>query len=183
MEFFCYHRDRLGSVKMRNDLLEAHWSYMDGYATEMIARGPTFADDGETPTGSVHIVDLPDPAAARAFAFDEPNYQAGVYRDVLLRRWHNVLGRTMWDFPGGRTDGNRYLVLGLGSGQAADLAVPPDRDELIAYGPLLSDDGATWLGTAVLVRAPDPDTARAVLIPDRYAAIEVHDWQFGGRPS
>jgi uncharacterized protein len=89
----------------------------------------------------------------------------------------------MWDFPGGRTGGNRYLVLGLSSGSAADLVVPPDRDELIAYGPLLSDDDATWLGTAVLVRAPDPDTARAILIPDRYADIEVHDWRFGGRPS
>ena len=57
------------------------------------------------------------------------------------------------------------------------------RDELIAYGPLLSDDGATWLGTAALLRAPDPDTARAILTPDRYADIEVHNWQFGGRPS
>jgi hypothetical protein len=61
--------------------------------------------------------------------------------------------------------------------------VPPDRDELIAYGPLLSDDGTTWLGTAVLLRAPDPDTARTLLNPDRYADIEVHNWQFGGRPS
>src|SRR6516225_2343170 len=148
----------------------------------MIARGPTLADHGATPTGSVHIVDLPDPAAARAFAFDEPNYQAGVYRDVLLRRWRNALGRTMWDFPGGRTGGNRYLVLGLGSGPAADLAVPADRDEWIAYGPLLSDDGEAWLGTAVLVRALDTDTARAVLTPDRYADIEVHNWRFGGRP-
>ncbi|CAM5338861.1 hypothetical protein SGRIM128S_07019 [Streptomyces griseomycini] len=116
MEFFCYHRDRPGSLALREELLEEHWSYMDRYAKELIARGPTFADDGETPTGSVHIVDLPDPAAARAFAFDEPNYQAGAYRDVLLRRWRNVLGRTMWDFPGGRTGGNRYLVLGLGGG-------------------------------------------------------------------
>jgi hypothetical protein len=72
-------------------------------------------------------------------------------------------------------------VLGLSSGQAMDTAVPPDRDELIAYGSLLSDDGATWLGTAALVRAPDPDTACAVLTSDRYAAIEVHNWQFGGR--
>jgi uncharacterized protein YciI len=88
--------------------------------------------------GSVHIVDLPDPAAARAFAFDEPNYQAGVYRDVLLRRWRNTLGRNMWDFPGGHTGGNRYLVLGLGTGPAADLAVPTNRDELIAYGPLVA---------------------------------------------
>ena len=183
MEFFCYQRDRPGSVGLRDELLERHWSYMDRYATQMIARGPTFADDGETPTGSVHIVDLPDAAAARAFAFDEPNYQAGAYRDVLLRRWRNMLGRTMWDFPGGRTGGNRYLVLGLGSGQPADLALPPVRDELIAYGPLLADDGATWLGTAVLVRAPDPDTARVVVTPDRYADIEVHDWEFGGRRS
>ncbi|MCX4404988.1 MULTISPECIES: YciI family protein [unclassified Streptomyces] len=183
MEFFCYHRDRPGSATLRNKLLEEHWSYMDRYAKEMIARGPTFTSDGETPSGSVHIIDLPDPAAARAFAFDEPNYQAGAYRDVLLRRWRNMLGRTMWDFPGGRTGGNRYLVLGLGAGQAVDLIVPPDRDGLIAYGPLLSDDGATWLGTAVLLRAPNPDTARAVLTPEAYADIEVHDWEFGGRPS
>lgn len=102
MEFFCYHRDRPGSTALRDELLEAHWSYMDRYAAGMIARGPTLAGDGETPTGSVHVVDLPDSAVARAFAFDEPNYQAGVYRDVLLRRWRNVLGRTMWDFRAGR---------------------------------------------------------------------------------
>jgi uncharacterized protein len=183
VEFFCYHRDRPGSMVLRAELLEEHWSYMDRYANEMIARGPTLAGDGDTSSGSVHIVDLPDPATARAFAFDEPNYQAGVYRDVLLRRWRNTLGRTMWDFPGGRAGCNRYLVLGLGAGQAADLAVPPGPDELIAYGPLLSDDGATWLGTAMLVGAPDPDKARAILTPDRYADIEVHHWQFGGRPS
>ena len=104
-----------------------------------------------------------------------------MYRDVLLRRWRNTLGRTMWDFPGGRTGGNRYLVIGFGSGQAADLAGPPSPGETIAYGPLLSDAGSTWLGTAVLVRAPDEDAARAVLAPGRYADIEVHNWEFGGR--
>ncbi|NEB02551.1 YciI family protein [Streptomyces sp. SID13726] len=181
MEFFCYHRDRPGSLPLREELGEAHWSYMDGYEAELIARGPTFGADGETPTGSVHIVELPDPAAARAFAFDEPNYQAGAYRDVLLRRWRDLLGRTMWDFPGGRTGGDRYLVLGLGPAHPAELAVPSDRDDLIAFGPLLSDDGDTWLGTAALVRAPGPERARAVLDPVRYAAVEVHDWEFGGR--
>jgi uncharacterized protein len=179
MEFFCYHRDRPGSMTLRDELLERHWSYMDRYKAELIARGPTL--NGDTPTGSVHIVDLPDSAAARAFAFDEPNYQAGVYRDVLLRRWRNLLGRTMWDFPGGRAGGNRYLVFGLGAGQPADLIVPPGRDELIAYGPLLSDDGTSWLGTATLLRAPGPDKARAILTPGGYADVEVHSWQFGGR--
>jgi len=181
MEFFCYHRDRSGSVALRERLLEEHLSYMDGFATQMIARGPTLSSDRDTPTGSLHILDLPDPAAARAFAFEEPGYQAGVYRDVLLRLWRNTLGRTMWEFPGGREGGSRYLVIGLGTGDGADLALPAERDELIAYGPLLSDDGATWLGTAALVRAPDPDSARTVLTRDAYAEVEVHNWQFGGR--
>ncbi len=181
MEFFCYHRDRPGSMTLREELAEQHWSYMDQYAEQMIARGPTMT--GETLTGSVHILDLPDPAAARAFAFNEPNYQAGVYRDVLLRRWRNLLGRTMWDFPGGRDGGSRYLVLGLGAGPVADEAVPANTDELIAFGPLLSDDGGAWLGTAALVGAPDPDTARATLTAGCYASIEVHSWRFGGRPS
>jgi uncharacterized protein YciI len=178
MEFFCYHRDRPDSGALREELIEAHWSYMDKFEAELIARGPTFV--GDVPTGSVHIVDLPDVAAARAFAFDEPNYQAGAYRDVLLRRWRNTLGRTMWDFPGGRTGGDRWAVIGLGAGPAADLELP-DTDGLIGYGPLLSDDGETWLGTAALIQAPDPDTARAILTPERYADIEVHAWTFGGR--
>ncbi|TDC66973.1 hypothetical protein E1200_15910 [Actinomadura sp. GC306] len=181
MDFFCYHRDRPGSADLRRAMLEEHWSYMDRYAERMTARGPTFGPGGDTLTGSVHIVDLPDPAAARAFAFDEPCYQAGAYRDVLLRRWRNALGRTMWDFPGGPADGDRFLVLGLGAGGPADLDVPAGRDELIAYGPLLSDDGAAWLGTAALLRAPGPDAARAVLTAGAYAAIEVHAWTFGGR--
>ncbi|MEW2625356.1 YciI family protein [Streptomyces sp. NPDC048106] len=182
MEFLCHHRDRSGSLPLRMELLEEHWAYMDRFDKEMIARGPTLAEDGSAPTGSVHILDLPDAATARAFAFEEPGWQAGVYRDVLLRRWRNLLGRTMWDFPGGRTGGNRYLVLGLGAGEAADLTVPAGRgDDLIAYGPLLSDDATAWLGTAALLRAPDPAAARALLTRDRYADVEVHPWQFGGR--
>ncbi|MFJ7214317.1 YciI family protein [Amycolatopsis sp. NPDC098790] len=136
MEFFCYHRDRPGSAALRRELLEEHWYYMDRFPG-MIARGPTF--QGARPTGSVHVLDLPDPAAARAFAFSEPGYQAGVYRDVLLRRWRNELGRTMWEFPGGRDGGDRWLVLGFGSGGPVGVTGP--RDELVACGPLLSDDG------------------------------------------
>jgi hypothetical protein len=51
------------------------------------------------------------------------------------------------------------------------------------HGPLLSDDGTAWLGTAVLLEAPDAEAARGVLAPDRYDAVEVHRWRFGGRPS
>ncbi len=182
MEFFCYHRDRAGSTPLREQMVEQHWSYMDEYAATMIARGPTFTSDG-TLTGSVHILDLPDAAAARAFVFAEPGYQAGAYRDVMLRRWRNSLGRTMWDFPGGSADHRRYLVLGFTLEQAAQAAEPTPRDDLIACGPLLSDDGSMVLGAAVLLEAPNDAGARAVLDPARYVGIEVHQWDFGGRPT
>jgi uncharacterized protein YciI len=182
VEFLCYHRDRVGSGPLRDALLELHWSYMDRYAQQMIARGPTLTPDGEHATGSIHALRLPDPAAARAFALEEPYYRAGVFRDVLLRRWHNLLGRTMWDFPGGRTGGTRYLVLALGPQTDEPVTLPHDTSEVIAYGPLLTDDDAGTLGTAALVRATGAEAARAVLEPKAYAEVEVHRWQFGGRP-
>ncbi len=40
MDFFCYHRDRPGSMALRERLAEEHWSYMDRYAATMVARGP-----------------------------------------------------------------------------------------------------------------------------------------------
>ena len=181
MEFLCYHRDRAGSMPLRTELAEQHWAYMDQFSDVMIARGPTFTADG-TLTGSLHVLDLPDPEAARTFAFEEPGYQVGAYRDVLLRRWHNVLGRTMWDFRGDRPD-DRYLVLGFCLEDPSDTDPAPWSDDLIASGPLLSDDGTRVLGAAVLLEADDADRARAALPADRFVGIEVHHWRFGGRPT
>jgi hypothetical protein len=60
---------------------------------------------------------------------------------------------------------------------------PPLGDELTASGALLSDDGRVVLGAAVLLEAPNADLARDVLAPDRYVEVEVHQWEFGGRPA
>jgi uncharacterized protein len=46
----------------------------------------------------------------------------------------------------------------------------------------LSDDGRVVLGAAVLLEAPHADGAREVLAADPYVGVEVHEWQFGGRP-
>jgi uncharacterized protein YciI len=128
MEFFCYQRDRPGSTPLRRQLVEQHWSYMDRFAATMTARGRTFSSDGDL-TGSVHILDLADPAAARAFAFEEPGYQAGAYRDELLRRWRSSLGRATRHVSAGRADGSTVV------GAAVLLQAPPAeaaRDVLAA---------------------------------------------------
>jgi uncharacterized protein len=200
MEFFIYCRDKPGTGRLRDELAEAHQSFMDGYAGAMIARGPTLTPDRETATGSMHMVDLPDAEAARVFAFEEPNYQAGVYREVLVRRWRNALGRTMWDFDGDPARNRRFLVIGHGRpgvGATRDLLLDAHRryldhgyrDRFIARGPLLSDDGTEWVGSAMLVELPDRAAVDAMLAGEPftraglYADVEVHDWQFGGRDS
>jgi uncharacterized protein YciI len=193
MEYFIYCRDKPGTGRLRDELAEAHQVFMDGYADAMIARGPTLTPDRETATGSMHMVDLPDAEAARVFAFEEPNYRAGVYREVLVRRWRNALGRTMWDFDGDPVGNRRFLVIGHGRpGVSAtrDLLLDAHRfhDRFIARGPLLSDDGTGWAGSAMLVELRDRAAVDAMLAGEPfaraglYADVEVHDWQFGGRP-
>jgi uncharacterized protein len=199
IEFFVYCRDRPGSATLRDEFLEAHWSFMDAYADTMIARGPTLAADRETATGSMHIVDLPDAEAARVFVFEEPNYRAGVYEDALVRRWRNALGRTMWDFEGDPMANPRFLIIGHGAPRVSEItrALSDERrrsfldrgyaDRFIARGPLLSDDGTRWAGTAMLVELRDRSEVDEMLADDPYvraglyADVEVHDWEFGGR--
>ncbi|GAA2082137.1 YciI family protein [Actinomadura alba] len=199
MEYFVYCRDRPDSGELRSELAEAHWTFMDRYAEAMIARGPTLTPDGAAATGSMHIVDLPDVQAAQAFAFDEPNYKAGVYDEVLVRRWSNTLGRTMWQYSGSTAGYHRFLI--MAHGRPGVLAISDAlsqahrhyldegyHERLIACGPLLSDDGAEWRGTAILAELPDRSSAEALIAQEPYAraglyeSVEVHDWRFGGRP-
>jgi uncharacterized protein len=170
MEFFVYGRDRPDVGTLRMELTEAHWAYMDGYEGRLIARGPTLTADRESATGSVHVVDVADPAAARRFAHEDPYYRAGVFADVLVRRWHNDVGRTMWQFERELGDEQRFLVLGDGDG------TDPADPGVIVAGPLLSDDGTRRLGSMALVQRPSLD---AVL--RAYPGAEVHNWEFGGR--
>jgi uncharacterized protein len=199
MEYFFYCRDKPGTELLLEQFADAHWSFMDGYANALIARGPTLTSDRETHTGSMHIVDLADDEAARAFAFNEPYYAAGVYSEVLIHRWRNELGRTMWDFQSVGDD-PRFLIIGHGkegASAAADALLGEHRryfadrgfvHGLIARGPLLSEDGSGWAGVAILVELPDRDIVDMMLLDDPYAlaglygTVEIHDWQFGGRP-
>ncbi|WP_228266215.1 YciI family protein [Microlunatus elymi] len=174
------HRDRVGAAPLRAEIVEDHWSYMDRFERELIARGPML-DDDETPIGSIHLVDLPDEAAAWAFACGDPNYRRGVCNDVTVRPWRNLLGRTMWQFPGGQRGARRYAVVGLAPSTGRSCRTPADTCDLIAYGPLLTDDGTEELGVVALLRADTADAARDVLLPQTYADVNVCRWEFGGR--
>jgi uncharacterized protein YciI len=52
----------------------------------------------------------------------------------------------------------------------------------------LSEDGAGWVGSALLVQLGDRAAVEAMLAgapyvqAGLYTGVEVHDWQFGARP-
>jgi uncharacterized protein len=194
--FYC--RGKPGAGTLAEEHTEAHWSFMDQYAATMIARGPTLSDDGTEWTGSLHIVDLPDAAAAQVFAFDEPYYRAGVFGEVFMRRWRNELGRTMWEFQGDPDRHQRFLIIGHGKPDASEQRgslplrqrfLQDHRSQVIVSGLLLSDDDATWVGDIMLAEAPDRAAVEALVESDPFAqaglyqSVEIHRWRFGGRPT
>ena len=143
VEYFFYCRDRPGTAALRDELIEAHRSFMDRYADAMI-------------------------------------------------------GGTMWDFEGGSGPqralphhrprrGRRGSRRPLDDDQRR--FVTERRRHFIACGPLLSDDGTNWVGSAMLVELRDRAAVEAMLAEAPYlragvyAGVEIHHWEFGGRRS
>jgi hypothetical protein len=197
LDFFVYSRDAPGTEALRddNDLLDEHWSYMDRFAASMIARGPTFGTDRETVTGSLHVVGLPSVDAVHEFVAREPNSRAGVYAEHSVWRFENLLGRTMWEFPGA-SDEPKFVIIARSHGGSETAArcqpVPLEslstelREHLIVYGGLGTLDDAALVGVAVAVQARDRQAAETLLEQGRagltaFPGIEIHDWEFGGR--
>ncbi len=197
MDFFVYSRDAPGTEALRDDgeLLEEHWSYMDRFAGTMSARGPTFRADRETVTGSLHIVGLPSVDAAHEFVAQEPNNRAGVYAEHSIWRFENLLGRTMWEFPGA-ADNPKFLIIAHSHGTPITAARGPTvpredlsaelRQRLIVYGALTAPADAAPVGVALAVQARDRQAVDLLLEEGRarldvFPHVEIHDWEFGGR--
>jgi uncharacterized protein YciI len=197
LDFFVYSRDASGTEALRDDdgLLEEHWSYMDRFAASMIARGPTFGTDRATVTGSLHVVGLPSVDAVHEFVALEPNNRAGVYAEHSVWRFENLLGRTMWEFPGA-SDEPKFLIIARSHGGSETAArcrpVPLEslstelREQVIVYGGLGTLDDGALVGVAVAVQARDGQAAETLLEQGRagltaFPSIEIHDWEFGGR--
>jgi uncharacterized protein YciI len=175
IDFFVYSRAVPSAADGEEDhaLNEEHWSYMDRFADRMTARGPTLGADRETWTGSLHIVDLPSVEAAHEFVENEPYNRAGLFAEHLIRRFDNLLGRTMWESPGG-SDDPRFLVI-------AHAPLPSLTDlpleRLSVHGELLTLDEGRPVGVAIALQAPSRQAVAALVGDD----VEINDWEFGGR--
>ena len=79
-----------GGLALRMSARPDHQAYLKAHADQVVAAGPTLADDGETMTGSVIIMEFPDRAAAEAFAAGDPYAKAGVFESVTIKAWQKA---------------------------------------------------------------------------------------------
>ena len=120
------------------------------------------------------------------FVAREPSNRAGVYGEHLVWRFENLLGRTMWEFPG-TADHPKFLVIAYSQRNPAPLTSLPAvlGERLVLYGAVSALDDAEPVGVALAVQAPSRQALAALLEGARMERetldIEIHDWEFGGR--
>ena len=193
MDFLIYGRAAANAEDQLDtpELDEAHWSYMDTFAGRMTARGPTLSADRQTWTGSLHVVDLPDAQAARDFAVHDPYHRAGMFTEHLIRRFDNLLGRTMWDFTPG-SDDVPFLVIAEGHGDVrwpGNEEAPPApalAKRLVVRGTLRPAPTRRPSGVVLAVLAPDREAVDALLdaapgLLGGHRRPEIQAWEVGGR--
>lgn len=82
-------RDKPGALQTRLDNRAAHLAYIE--ETGVVAQaGPLL--DGDAMIGSLVILEVEDPAAAQAWAENDPYAKAGLFQSVELIPWKKVIG-------------------------------------------------------------------------------------------
>jgi uncharacterized protein YciI len=189
MPFYVHGQDRPSALPEMEALAEAHWSYMDRFSDRLILRGPTLSGDGAEHTGSVHVVDLADRAAAERFATEEPYWQAGLYRQVtvartvVLHHLNPTEGQSESGAPHALATGH-WPARPRDSGPHLPGADPDGRLSFVAL--LVDDDQSCATGIVSVVRAL-PGEAASIVQPlaDQLTggpvALTAQRWTRGGR--
>lgn len=86
MLYMLYGVDGPDGAARRDIAREEHFKYLEKHRDILVLGGATLADADDTRTGSLLIVNVPDRAAADAFAEGEPLRRAGVFESYSVNR-------------------------------------------------------------------------------------------------
>ena len=95
--FIC--TDKSDGLPIRKANRPEHLAYLQGLGDTLIFAGPFTAEDGETMTGSLVVVDAPTRTAAQAIAEADPFAKAGLFESVEIEPVGNTLRITVVEFP------------------------------------------------------------------------------------
>jgi uncharacterized protein len=82
--------DRPDSAALRLRVRPEHKAYLALVAERIAFAGPLMADDGQTMTGSLLVIEFTDRAAALAWLEREPFTRAGLYAATQVHAFRNL---------------------------------------------------------------------------------------------
>ena len=95
MLFVIHATDKKDAMRTRAKFYRAHRIHLDQaaqYDVDVVTAGTLVAGDGETPVGSVFVVDAKDRMAADAFARSDPYHVNEVWETVQIHGYNKKRG-------------------------------------------------------------------------------------------
>ena len=83
-------RDKPGGLSIRMETRPDHVAYLK--ASDLVAQAGPLLDAEGGMCGSLIVLDVPDMAAAQAWAENDPYAKAGLFASVELIAWNKVIG-------------------------------------------------------------------------------------------
>src|SRR6478752_1286786 len=98
MLFVIHALDRRDGISTRAKFYRAHRIHLDQaeqYNVDVVTAGTLVGDDGETPVGSIFVVDATARAAVDAFTGSDPYRVNRVWERIQTHRYNKKRGRPM----------------------------------------------------------------------------------------
>jgi uncharacterized protein YciI len=84
MLFALYCTDRPASLELRLATRPSHLAYLEAFMGQIMVGGALMDAEGKA-AGTMIVIDLPDRAAAEAFAAGDPYAKAGLFEGTIIR--------------------------------------------------------------------------------------------------
>jgi len=85
----CLDKPDHGAVRAENR--PAHLDHLKAHGANILVAGPLLTDNGESPVGSLLVMEFDNLEAAQKFANDDPYAKAGLFQSVDIRPWRKVV--------------------------------------------------------------------------------------------
>ncbi len=95
MHFVVHALDKKDILPTRAKHYRDHRIHLDRsevYGVDVVTAGTLVADDGETPVGSIFVIDAADRAAVDAFTKSDPYHVNGVWERVAIHGYNKKRG-------------------------------------------------------------------------------------------
>ncbi|CAP44072.1 YciI family protein [Bordetella petrii] len=94
-----FFQDLPGTAAKRQAVVSEHRKYMEAHASQVLAAGATFTDDGKAVRGGSYVVSVASLQEARDFVDNDPFTKAGLRAFVTIQPWIKAVFDGQFNIP------------------------------------------------------------------------------------